>query len=897
MKNNNKLFIIFLISLFFLINISFGEILDEDIKIENITPSIQYIEKTRLTNNKWIIIKSLIIDISDENTEITTLFNDNNLKTPKALTNLSKETNNIIGAINGDFFNYIEKTAIGPIINNENLVYNGTVDSSFNIFGLTTINTPFIANFKKIDLIARTKNKDIKIDYKNKDYMHHNSIVLIDKHFSNFSIGNNSKTKTTEIIVKNNKIEDIRYNMKPILIPENGFIIAIPDSKKTVLSNININDEISIIYPKITEFIKTAIGGGSILVKNGEVNSNFSLKINGVHPRSAIGVSKDKSQIILTTVEGRKSGVPGVTQTELANIMIDLGANYALNLDGGGSSTLAVREFGINELKTLNYLSDGIERKIYNGIGIISNYKINNIENIETTLNNDHSVINNPIELKVLATDKYYNPIKVPINEIEFSSTLKGNFIDNIFYPKEIGKGYIITNYKGIINKNDITIHDNISEIKLSNYHLLLKKGESITLNPILISNDGYEIPVKLNLLDLDIDKNLIKIEDEKITLLEKTQDQIITISYNTLTTEFDLNMNNYNTTIIDDFENIKGNSEVYPLDLVGRFSLFNSSLDNTHSGKLFYDFTKHPEKTRASYYVYNKPILIEESAEKIGLEVFGALGKDHWLRVKISDSSGNSYNLTLARNINWDGWKYIETEMPNNISKPIKIEKIYLVETDISNTNSGLILIDNLQVKTLTNNNLTKKTNYKDIFSFSMDLNYNQDNLYFTNKDDININSENFKILTDSKELFNKYPLNSLDTNESYNYINDKSKLILNLNNKNSTLLNNNGNQWLFLKKHILNDSSKNLLINLSDKFIFNNSLEKELFFSYLDKHKQKNNSNIFIISNNNKFKLTYYKGYPIINLNTNESYSLKFNFFNDSTKFKIDTPKVKIN
>ncbi|MEA1974266.1 MAG: phosphodiester glycosidase family protein [Bacillota bacterium] len=890
MKSSSKFFIIFLVFSIFLIPFSFSNTLNEDIITETLTPSIKYIEKKQLTNNKWIIVKSLIIDISDNKTEIAPLFNNENLKVPKTLTNLCEKTNNIIGAINGDFFNPNENTAIGPVINNGDLIYNGTSDNSFNVFGITNINTPFISNLEKFNLIAKTKKLDIIIDYKNKDYTHLNNTILIDKQYNKFSIGNNSKTTVTEIVISNNKISDIRYNMSPVEILDNTFVLVIPDSKNINISNLKVGDTVTINSPQVIEVIKSIIGGGSIIVKDGQINSEFSLEIKGEHPRTAIGYTKDRKHIIMTTVEGRKSFIPGVTENELANIMIDLGADYALNLDGGGSSTLAIRGFGLNELNVMNYLSDGSQRRIYNAIGIISNYETETVNNIKATLNTNHSIINNPINIEILATDKYFNPVDISINNIEFDSTLKGDFIDSVFYPKEIGKGYIILNYNDIIIKKEINIHNEFSLIKLNNYHISLKKDESITIKPTLVTKDGYEISVDLDLLNIDLDKELITINKDTLTLVKDITNTIATLSYGDISTQFDINMINYNTKIIDDFETLKGINTVYPMDLNGRFNLFNSSFDNTQSGRLFYDFTKYPEQTRASYYSYNEPILIDESAKKIGLEVFGYLANNHWLRVKLSDSDGNYHNLTLARSIDWKDWKYVETNIPDNISKPIKIEKIYLVETDFSNSNSGLILIDNLQVKTPIKSNLNIKTNYSNIFTETMDLKYTQDNIYFTNDDSIIIDSQNFKIVTDSKKLIDNYPLYSLNTNNQYNFIKDSNKLILNLNNKNNTLINDNGEQWLFLKKYILTDSSNNLLIHLNDEFVFNDSLEKELFMSYLKKHKQKNNSNIFIISSNNEFLLTYYKGYPIINLDKDTKYLLKFNFFKNFAKFNLN-------
>ena len=94
--------------------------------------------------------------------------------------------------------------------------------------------------------------------------------------------------------------------------------------------------------------MKTAIGGGPVLVQNGEIKitNNEELKfsgkaINDKHPRTAMGYTADNKLIILM-VEGRNPDASGATLPQLAQILKDLGCVEALNLDGGGSSCLLV---------------------------------------------------------------------------------------------------------------------------------------------------------------------------------------------------------------------------------------------------------------------------------------------------------------------------------------------------------------------------------------------------------------------------------------------------------------------------------------------------------------------------------------------------------------------------
>ncbi|NLA06497.1 MAG: phosphodiester glycosidase family protein, partial [Firmicutes bacterium] len=86
----------------------------------------------------------------------------------------------------------------------------------------------------------------------------------------------------------------------------------------------------------------------------------------GRAPRTGVGVTYD-GNLLLAAVTGRQAYHSiGVTLEELANIMLELGAKDAMNLDGGGSSTMVVRDF------VMNTPSDGRERKVADAILVFS---------------------------------------------------------------------------------------------------------------------------------------------------------------------------------------------------------------------------------------------------------------------------------------------------------------------------------------------------------------------------------------------------------------------------------------------------------------------------------------------------------------------------------------------
>jgi exopolysaccharide biosynthesis protein len=88
-----------------------------------------------------------------------------------------------------------------------------------------------------------------------------------------------------------------------------------------------------------------------------------------MHPRTAIGYDRDTGNVLLLVVDGRQSFSRGYTMVELAEMMIELGADEALNLDGGGSTTMVAHKPG-GRVAVRNSPSDGAQRKVANGLTI-----------------------------------------------------------------------------------------------------------------------------------------------------------------------------------------------------------------------------------------------------------------------------------------------------------------------------------------------------------------------------------------------------------------------------------------------------------------------------------------------------------------------------------------------
>ena len=119
--------------------------------------------------------------------------------------------------------------------------------------------------------------------------------------------------------------------------------------------------------------IYNAISGFSMIVKDGKPLPGLDA---GLHPRTALALDKRRRQLIIVVVDGRQSGFSrGATLAELADIVIAHGGYDAMNMDGGGSSTLVMQGENGEPVLLNSPIHKGIpgeERPVSNHLGIFA---------------------------------------------------------------------------------------------------------------------------------------------------------------------------------------------------------------------------------------------------------------------------------------------------------------------------------------------------------------------------------------------------------------------------------------------------------------------------------------------------------------------------------------------
>ena len=309
-----------------------------------------------------IVLHALEVDLSNEHISFKVGMPDGKkIKAKETLTQIVKEQMAFVG-INANYFDVKLGNPIGTLIT-DGVWLTGPVYDRVAI-GFSDDNKVFIdqamliGNATAYRGFRRKPKAMVEIDGLNTALHLYNKVGLFTR---NWDEKIDLPKGKIALVVKNNLVKE--KTDESVEIPEDGYIIV---GKEDYLDSIKKKDRLKIEWKSDPDWseVKEAVSGGPYLIMDGEVyvddqNQRFKFAVRETFaPRSAIGIGKDE-KLYLIAVDGRKQNYSvGLTLKELAELLKKLDLKEAINLDGGGSTTL-VADGGI-----INTLSERHERKI-----------------------------------------------------------------------------------------------------------------------------------------------------------------------------------------------------------------------------------------------------------------------------------------------------------------------------------------------------------------------------------------------------------------------------------------------------------------------------------------------------------------------------------------------------
>jgi exopolysaccharide biosynthesis protein len=188
-----------------------------------------------------------------------------------------------------------------------------------------------------------------------------NEVIIFTPEFHRTSLTN---PDGIEVVVRRNRVVAIRDLQGSTEIPPDGYIISAVGSAREWLKH-HVRKGVKVVFSWHLESITrgddakwqraySLLGAGPQLIKEGKVAiTDKEEKMaptfrSDRHPRTAIA-RLESGKLLLVTVDGRQPGISmGLSLDMLAELLLEFGAVEAINLDGGGSTTMVVHDKVVN---------------------------------------------------------------------------------------------------------------------------------------------------------------------------------------------------------------------------------------------------------------------------------------------------------------------------------------------------------------------------------------------------------------------------------------------------------------------------------------------------------------------------------------------------------------------
>ncbi|WP_066319944.1 phosphodiester glycosidase family protein [Bacillus sp. FJAT-29814] len=501
------------------------------------------------------------------------------------------------------------------------------------------------------------------------------------------------------------------YAVKPNA-PSSWNFFGIKKSGEAVIGN-------NADYAAVKDQLQEALGGNAILVKNGQIYQTPQTGAD-MEPRTAVGIKAD-GDVFFAVIDGRQELYSiGISMPDLAQLMIDLGAVSALNLDGGGSSTFLTRELGGDALQLDNSPSDRAERSVANSWLVVTKEPSDHIFHSAHIEPYDQSFTpGSTVQFSAKGRDKSLASAPLPSSGLtwELSDPSFGSINENGTFTSgdKTGQFHVLLKYQGQeVGKSIIEI-EKPNELYFSSKELTVARNSEQPLGLIAkfqkrtlkwgLHDIEFDIPEGMGTID---ENGVLHTGDQNVsgTITARLKDSNLTaqikVSVGMLPKvifDFEDGLGSWKTSTAGRGEKGTVGLSTYPAPV--RFG--------DQSLKLDFDLTGAQTGTTLGVYAgpgMNTPI--EGEPTGIGMWVYAPPeSQGYWLRMLIVDGNNKNQTINLTTEqpgIDWTGWKYVEAEIPSSFTGPYQLsgtQTIRLMSTKSGITGpmtKGTLFVDNIR-------------------------------------------------------------------------------------------------------------------------------------------------------------------------------------------------------
>ncbi len=681
---------------------AYGAALYEKSETQTIADGVTHEHILRFGSQGWVNVNVIRKDLKNTNSTLQLVNSAAGVSSRDTVANMTKQVNNAVAAINADFF-YLMKpdSPLGVMVKDGKLVSSPVLVKPYNALSVTNTGLGFIGTWQNNLNVLTQQGVAIPVSAYNKITWNYCKTTILDRSWGAWTPGVGADyPDLVEVVVEDGVVKEVRQGQTATAIPENGYVIlASGGNGQTLVQSIAVG-EMLIFNPDTSpgiENISLAVGGGTMLVQNGQITP-FTEPVNGYSSRTAVGLNQAGDQLIMAAVDGRHTSYKGLNNEEMATLMIELGANSAMMMDGGGSTTMLRRELGEPGTELVTYASDGKLRPVINSLVVTAQGQGGELAGILLKSSQEAAFTGTAVTLSVKGYDKAYQPLAVSPERVTYRVVSgKGRIENGRLIAEATGTLVVEAAYRGMTSQKTIRVLSDLAALELNLSRSNVNPGDGVNLDVTGIDKNGFRAVLSRDAVQFSDDKGLGTIQNGVFTAGLQEGSTVIRASFGGLKAAAALS-SGYKRTPMQPLENYGYAFLSAPETVTGMVSVVQGGKVNANGAQLDFNFTGSTGTTAAYLTFANGGIPMSTRPQKIGVSVMATQMSPHWIRGQIKDANGNTQIIEFKQGIDWTGWKQLEATVPSNLAMPAYLERLYVVEPSEYKT-QGTLIFDGLEM------------------------------------------------------------------------------------------------------------------------------------------------------------------------------------------------------
>ncbi|MFF1963630.1 phosphodiester glycosidase family protein [Streptomyces sp. NPDC058232] len=510
-----------------------------------------------------------------------------------------------------------------------------------------------------------------------------------------------------EVLVKNGSVVSVTPNgpAGSGTIADDSFVLVGRGASATALRALQPGDPVKLDYDLADNAAKTmkfALGHGGTIVSGGKVVSGLDTSIA---PRTALGFKNGGKTLVLATWDGPGgTGKGGVGIDKEARDLAAMGVETAVNLDGGGSSTMVARALGEGAATVRNVPSDGHERNDPNGVGVFVAKGDGKLDQLLVKPAPGAASADGGVKvfaglhraLVAEGVDDHQTPVTVDPKSVRWSAngaSVKGG---TLTAPIKAHGTLTVNAHVGREHAQEkVSVLGAVDSVEMSSQRLSIPDATPDNVVSVSVTGrdaQGYTAPIDPRDLSLDYDHSVVDIKsvDGKLKITPLTDSgTILTVSVGGRSVQLPITVGVQTKTVYD-----------FDDDVLARWRN-NSTAATT--------FSQDPDGLRIDF----------NAMRNVGITAMSATGRIQVpgqplrLRVRIKSSISVPNGLTYISYVDADGksggvygtgltasdnWQNASFTLPANTKFPIAISGFQGINTSVAQQKAGMFVLDRVE-------------------------------------------------------------------------------------------------------------------------------------------------------------------------------------------------------